>query len=334
MVATIYEVARRAGVSIATVSRVFSRPEVVADATRLRVHAAAEELGYRPSAAARAMARGGAGSLGVLVHDLADPFQAAIVKGVQRETRRAGLPLLCAEYGEQPADELTVLRGMARQADGLLLYSMRTPDNPELINAVDGLCPTILIDNPAPGVPAVLMSTADGLAQAVDHLQALGHHAVVHLAGAPTRAYPIRDRRRAVEAGCRRRDLGLTVLGPFQPTFESGVRAADLVIAGAATAVIAFNDEMALGVIRRLTERGVRVGSDVSVIGVGDTGFAHQVTPALTTVRLPCLEAGATAVRLLLDLLAGKQDTANERITLSTELIVRSSTGVAATTRV
>jgi DNA-binding LacI/PurR family transcriptional regulator len=323
----VYEVARRAGVSIATVSRVFTRPQVVADATRLRVQAAADELGYAPSAAARAMARGGAGLLGLLVHDLANPFHAAIVKGVQREARRAGLLLHCADYGDQPADEVTVIRELVKQVDGLLLYSLRPPDDPQLAEAV-GLGPTVLIDNPVPAVPAVLMSSADGIAQAVEHLQALHHESLVYLSGAPPQAYPAVDRRRAVEDSCRRRSLDLTVLGPFRPTFESGVRAADLVLATEATAVIAFNDQMALGLIRRLTERGVRVGTELSVVGVDDSWVAGQVTPSLTTIRMPCAQAGALAARRLIDGMAGKRDT-GEKITLPTELIVRSSAGPA-----
>ncbi len=324
-----YEVARRAGVSIATVSRVFTRPQIVADATRLRVQAAANELGYAPSATARAMAKGRAGAIGLLVQDLADPFHAAIVKGVQREVRRAGLLLHCADHGDSPADEPMVLRELAEQVDGLLLYTLRSPDDPELTGAIGRRVPTVLIDNPAPAAPAVLMSTADGFAQAVEHLWALGHDEVVYVTGNPPQAYPATDRLRAVEVSCRRHDLGLTVLGPFRPTFESGVRAADLVIAAEGTAVIAYNDQMALGLIRRLTERGVRVGPGLSVVGVDDTWVARQVTPALTTVRMPCAQAGAAAARLLIDLTAGRQHSAHERITLSTELIVRASTGPA-----
>jgi LacI family transcriptional regulator len=103
------------------------------------------------------------------------------------------------------------------------------------------------------------------------------------------------------------------------------VRAADLVVARGSTAVVAFSDQMALGLIRRLTERGVRVGADVSVVGVDDIWIAAQVTPALTTVRMPCAEAGATATRLLVERI--DRDAAASAVVLPTELIVRSSTG-------
>jgi DNA-binding LacI/PurR family transcriptional regulator len=133
------------------------------------------------------------------------------------------------------------------------------------------------------------------------------------------------DRRRNIEASCARAGVELAVVGPFFPGFESGVRAADLVIAEGSTAVVAFSDQMALGVVRRLTERGVRVGADISVVGVDDIWIAAQVTPALTTVRMPCADAGAAATRLIIDRIDGGATTS--RVVLPTELIVRSSTG-------
>ena len=143
------------------------------------------------------------------------------------------------------------------------------------------------------------MSTAEGVDQAVAHLAALGHRGLTYLDAAPTTMFTSLDRRRNIETSCARAGVELAVVGPFSPSFESGVRAADLVIAEGSTAVVAFSDQMALGVVRRLTERGVRVGADVSVVGVDDIWIAAQVTPALTTVRMPCADAGATATRLL-----------------------------------
>jgi DNA-binding LacI/PurR family transcriptional regulator len=130
-----------------------------------------------------------------------------------------------------------------------------------------------------------------------------------------------------VEAACGRAGVALSVVGPFSPGFESGVRAADLAVAQGSTAVVAFSDQMALGVVRRLTERDVRVGADVSVVGVDDIWIAAQVTPALTTVRMPCAEAGAAAARLLVRRI--ENDAPLQSVVLPTELIVRASTGPA-----
>jgi DNA-binding LacI/PurR family transcriptional regulator len=168
------------------------------------------------------------------------------------------------------------------------------------------------------------MSTADGIDQAVDHLAALGHRSLTYVDGAPTTMFTSLDRRRNVESSCARAGVALSVVGPFSPTFESGVRAADLVVASRSTAVVAFSDQMALGVVRRLSERGMRVGVDVSVVGVDDIWIAAQVTPALTTVRMPCAEAGTAAARLLVQRI---DDAPTESVVLPTELIVRASTG-------
>jgi DNA-binding LacI/PurR family transcriptional regulator len=323
---TVHDVARRAGVSIATVSRVFGRPDAVAEATRHRVLAAAGELGYAPNTSARALVRGRTGYLGLLVHDLANPFYATIAKAAQLEARHRGLALFCADYGDRPDEELTLAKEMARHVDGLLLYPSQPADD-ALRAATADLGPAVLIDSPVEGVPHVVMSTAEGVDQAVTHLAALGHRGLVYLDAAPTSMFTSIDRRRNIEASCARAGIELNVLGPFSPGFESGVRAADLVIGEGATAVVAFSDQMALGVVRRLTERGVRVGADVSVVGVDDIWIAAQVTPALTTVRMPCAEAGAAATRLLADAVDHPAGTPASRLVLPTELIVRSSTG-------
>jgi DNA-binding LacI/PurR family transcriptional regulator len=175
------------------------------------------------------------------------------------------------------------------------------------------------------------MSTADGIDQAAHHLAALGHRGLTYVDAAPTTMFTSLDRRRNVEAACARAGLALVVVGPFSPTFESGVRAADQAVAQDATAVLAFSDQMALGLVRRLTERGVRVGHGVSVVGVDDIWIAAQVTPALTTVRMPCAAAGSAATRLLLQRIDG--DAPASTVVLQTELIVRASTGPAPTGR-
>jgi LacI family transcriptional regulator len=327
---TVHDVARRAGVSIATVSRVFGRPDAVAAPTRERVLTAADELGYTPNTTARALQRGRTGYLGLLVHDLANPFYATVAKAAQLEARRSGLALFCADYGDRPAEELDLAREMARHVDGLLLYPSQPVDD-ALRAVVAGLGPAVLLDSPVTGTPTVLMSTADGIDQAVDHLAALGHRGLTYVDAAPSAMFTSQDRRRNVERSCARAGLALAVVGPFSPTFDAGVRAADLAVAQGSTAVLAFSDQMALGVVRRLTERGVRVGADISVVGVDDIWIAAQVTPALTTVRMPCAEAGTAGTRLLLQRIDG--DAPASTVVLPTELIVRASTGPAPTRR-
>jgi DNA-binding LacI/PurR family transcriptional regulator len=321
-VTTIRTVAAQAGVSPSTVSRVFARPEIVAEDARRRVLAAAAELGYRPNPVARSLARGRTGNLGLLVPDIANPFFGPLIKAVQKQASRSDLSLFVADSDEHADDELALARAMAKQVDGLVLASSRMRD--EDVRDLTALAPVVTVSRRVDGVPAVLTPPDEGLRQAVDHLHALGHRAVVYLSG-PTEFYANRERLAALHAACGARAMELVELGPFQPRFEAGVRAADLVLAENATAVLAYNDQIALGLMSRLTERGHRVGPDVSVVGIDDSWIARMVTPSLTTVRVPGDDAGVAAVRLLTDLAVRPFDEP-PTVSLPTELMVRAST--------
>jgi DNA-binding LacI/PurR family transcriptional regulator len=320
--ATIRAVAAAAGVSRSTVSRVFTQPDIVAEDARHRVLAAADALGYRPNPVARSLARGRTGNLGLLVPDLANPFFAPMIKSVQRQARSHDLALLVADSDEIVDEELVLAQAMAKQVDGLILASPRLDET--RLREIARAKPVVIISRDVGGIPAVLTPPDNGLGQAVDHLAALGHDALVYLAG-PPEAYANTERRRVLHAACRRRNLPLTELGPFQPRFDAGIRAADLVLAQRATAVVAYNDQVALGLMAMLANRGCRVGRDISVIGIDDTSMARQANPPLTTVRVPADEAGAAAVRLLVGRHGTGADAA-ARIVLPTELMVRAST--------
>jgi DNA-binding LacI/PurR family transcriptional regulator len=319
--ATISDVAARAGVSRSTVSRVFLQPQVVAEDARRRVLAAAEALGYQPSPVARSLRRGRTGNLGLVVPDIANPFFPPLIKAVQRQARRHQMALFVADSDEHADDELALVRAMAKQVDGLILASPRVGED-DLRQLLDGT-PTVVINRRLDGIPAVITTAQQGLTQAVEHLVALGHRHVVYLAG-PQHAYSNQRREQALAVACRAHGVELSELGPFEPHFESGVRAGDLVLAQQASAVVAYNDQIALGLLARLAERGCRVGPDLSVVGIDDTWLARMASPALTTVRVPADAAGAAAVRLMLDVLAGSA--AGTPVELPTELVVRSST--------
>jgi DNA-binding LacI/PurR family transcriptional regulator len=320
---TIRKVAARAGVSPSTVSRVFGRPEIVAEAARQRVLAAAHELGYQPNPVARSLALGRTGNLGLVVPDIANPFFGPVIKAVQREAQRQGKALFVADSDEQVNDERTQARAMAKQVDGLILASPREPQ--DQLREILRSTPVVVINRRIDGVPAVLTSPDEGLAQAVGHLVALGHTDVLYLAG-PQHAYSNGVRRLALQRACREQNVALREVGPFEPHFESGLRAAGPVLARGAQAVIAYNDQIALGLMSRLSARGCQVGSDVSVIGIDDTWIARLANPPLTTVHVPAAAAGTAAVRLLIGL-STSGDPPDLLVELRTELIVRSSTG-------
>lgn len=322
---SIREVAARAGVSTATVSRVFTQPQAVATDTRRRVMTAAEELRYSPHPAASSLAGGRTGNLGVVVPDVANSFSAVVTKAVDRQARREGYALFVAGSDEVVHDEETSSRALAQQVDGLLLVSPRMPDDALL--ALAGVTPVVVLNRVLDGIPAVLTNLYEATGHAVEHLHALGHRSVVYLAGPDGYANDVRLR--GFRDSCRRLGVEGLELGPFAARFQEGVRAADLVAATAATAVVAYNDEIAVGVVNRLADRGIGVPGDISVVGFDDTQLAEMVTPRLTTVRIPAATAGTAAIEMLLDLVRGREAGLRSPRELSAELVVRSSTGPA-----
>jgi LacI family transcriptional regulator/LacI family repressor for deo operon, udp, cdd, tsx, nupC, and nupG len=321
---TIRDVAARAGVSPATVSRVYTQPDAVAAETRRRVLAAAEELRYAPNPVARSLAQRRTGNLGIVVPDIANSFSAVVIKAVQQEARRAGYALFVAASDELADDEERWARALAPQVDGLLLASPVQPDT--CLRELAGLVPLVVTNRLLDGIPAVLTQAAQATGHAVEHLHALGHRRLVYLTGPDGYSNDVRVA--GLRASCARLGLEPTLLGPFPARFSSGVRAADLVIAAGVSAVVAFNDDIAAGLLNRFADRGVRVPDDVSVVGHDDTALAEMVTPRLTTVRIPAAAAGATAAQMLLHLVRGDERSA-QKYELSAELIVRASTGPA-----
>jgi DNA-binding LacI/PurR family transcriptional regulator len=320
----IRDVAARAGVSPATVSRVFTQPDAVSAETRQRVLAVAEEMRYTPHPVARSLARGRTGTIGIVVPDIANAFSAVITKAVQEEARRDGCALFVSGSDEQAEDEERSARAMAPQVDGLLLVSPLMPDT--ALRELADVVPVVLTNRLIEGIAAVVMDAFEAVGHAVEHLHALGHRRIVYLAG-PSGSYSNEMRLRGYRAACERLGMEAAELGPFTARFSAGVRAADLVLASGATAVLAYNDEVAVGVINRLYDRGVRVPADLSIVGFDDTSLAEMVTPRLTTVRLPASAVGREAVRLLLDTIAGRAPSRRAPLTLSAELVIRASTG-------
>ena len=182
---TIRDVAARAGVSAATVSRVFSRPESVTLETRRRVLTAAEHLRYTPHPVARSLARGDTGNLGLVVPDIAVAFCAVVTKAVSQRARRDGYALFVADSDEPSTgltvDDLRSAHAMAKQVDGLLLLSPTAPDDD--LRALAATVPLVVINRELAEVPTVLMPSADGAVSAVEHLHALGHRRLAYLAG-------------------------------------------------------------------------------------------------------------------------------------------------------
>jgi DNA-binding LacI/PurR family transcriptional regulator len=312
---TILDVAARAGVHAATVSRALNRPEVVAPATRARVEEAVRELGFVPNRAARGLITGRTGNVAVIVPDITNPFFALLVRSIERAARSADLQVLLVDTGERSEEEELAARRLAPEVDGLVVVSPR-----KLHRLPDGGAtpPTVFVNRPVRGRASVVMRSASAAADALDHLAALGHRRVVHVGGPPG-SWAARERRDAVVRTGARLGMAVRTVPADEPTVDGASAAVDVIVDDGATAVMAFNDQLALGVIAGLVRRGRRVPEDVSVVGCDDVPLAELVAPPLTTITMPTREAGEAAV----DLLAGEPAT----VELSGALVVRGSTG-------
>ncbi|MBD8079393.1 substrate-binding domain-containing protein [Cellulosimicrobium arenosum] len=307
---TARDVAREIGVSVSTVSRALAEPDRVATETRDRVVAAASRLGYRPNRAASGLRAGRTGALGLVVPDLENPYFASITKGVQARARRTGHAVFVVDAGEDPVLEPELVAGLRSQTDGLVLCSPRAVVA-DLEAARDA--PVVLVNLRIDDVPSVSTDDTRGVVLAVEHLRALGHRRVAYVGG-PERSWSDGRRRAGLElAQSRCPDVETVALGAFRPRVEGGRAAADLVVASGATAVLAYNDLVALGLVARLRERGVSVPEDLSVVGFDDTFVATLSSPPLTTVRTDLAQLGARAVDRLLAALDARRPTRSTR---------------------
>jgi LacI family repressor for deo operon, udp, cdd, tsx, nupC, and nupG len=328
----IFEVARRAGVSTATVSRVLSHPNMVTARTRRKVMKAVELLGYVPNSTAKNLRMLRSGKILVTVPDISNPFFALILQGIEDAAQRAGYAVLVGDTQHDVKREegyASMLK--SREADGLIFLGHRLPTeaanfvhaaNPQGAPVVNG-CEF----SPDLGVPSVHIDNAKAASEAMDHLYRLGHRRIGVVTG-PLISPLSRDRLLGTKSCARKRKAGsdcIVVNGDF--SIESGVVAAERLLGkeDRPTAIFCFNDEMAMGVIETAKRKGLRVPADLSVVGFDDIRFARCVDPPLTTIAQPMRAIGEGTVRLLLEILSGRA-TPPDSVTLPHTLIVRSST--------
>ncbi|GAB2462840.1 LacI family DNA-binding transcriptional regulator [Promicromonospora xylanilytica] len=325
---TVHDVAKAAGVSISTVSRALSAPERVAADTRERVTRVAAELGYRPNHAASGLRMGRTHAVGLVVPDLENPYFASVTKGVQARARAEGYEVFVADSDEDADAEPELIGALAARTDGVIVTSPRSAEG-TLSAALEGV--TAVLANrelpPSAGAgafPYIAVDDADGVAQVLGHLFALGHRSIGVAAG-PVSSWSGGRRVAGLFKAAELRDVELVELGNFQPYFAGGVQAADHALASGVTAVAAFNDLMALGILDRLRHRGVDVPGEMSVVGFDDVQLATVVSPALTTVHAPLARLGRRAVDLLLARLRGGTPASTQL--LPVELMIRGSSG-------
>lgn len=326
-VPTIRDVAELAGVATSTVSRALSKPDRVNRHTRERIEEAAAQLNYVPSSQARGLSSGRTNTVAVLVPDITNPFYFDIIRGTQHQLKAAGLTQLLVDTEESNEMELEALHKMRRSADGFILAASRLTD--AQLAEVAGSQPLVTINRASADAPSVVIDTPSAIIQALEHLVSLGHQRVCYVSGPPT-SWSNSRRWKIFEEDSAQRGLQTHRIGPFVPKTTSGAAAADAAVRTGATACIAFNDLLAIGMLQRLRERGIRVPEDMSIIGCDDIFGADFCNPPLTTISSPIEQAGRVAVSMLLSQLNPFQGGTTRRLAvMPTHLTVRGSTGPA-----
>jgi len=349
--ASIKDVARRAGVSTATVSHVINKTRFVRDETRQKVLDVIEELNYQPSAIARGLATNSTLTIGVVVSDITNPFFTAMVRSIQDELNEHAYHALILNTDEDPERENDVLRLLAaRQIDGLIITPTGVRSE-QLIQMALANLPIVLLDRGTPGVeaPVVGVDNEEGAYEATKHLLEAGHcriAALVGLEAITTQLDRANGYRRALQEAGISIDEALIVHAdprfyknqPAQFAMATPPRRATnlqmtpiafqalqqiLDLSDGTTAIFVANNQMTVGALHALKERGLRCPEDISLISFDDHDWALVFSPSLTVVRQPTYRLGLAAAKLLMKLING--EAIEQPSPLPVELIIRES---------
>ncbi len=329
---TVKEVAELAGVSTATVSRVLSNAGGVRKELIRRVRSAAHKLGYQPNSAARNLRARTTRTLGMVFPDIENPFYASVIAGAEEMLQNAGYSLLLANYGEDPKREqiqLATLR--AERVAGILFAASCKPSVDYQFSLDAGIALVAVARVPAGlNVDLVTVSNQEGARHAIEHLLSLGHRRIGFVDG-PISLSTTRDRKSGYEQALR--EAGVPVVSELMicADFSQHTGGYDAVskllsVPKRPTAILVVSNNMALGVLQGLQDRGIQVPTDMAVVGFGDTPSAALLRSPLTVVAQPAREIGTTSARLLLERLQ-YPNRPRRSIVLDTQLIVRESCG-------
>jgi len=326
-VATLEMVARAAGVSPSTVSRIINGTAAVSSERRLAVERAIARLDFRPNPAARGLASGRSMTVGVVTQAIDSPYYGEGLRGIEAHLQANGYaPLFMSGHWSARDEERALAQFAARRVDGVIFFAGRLGD--KALAAFARLVPTVVTGRrlAGPGLASLKADDEEGARLATRHLAGLGHRRIAFLAG-PGDNLDARER----EAGYRRAlaeagiafDAGLVATGDFHES--GGLQAVNRLLDRGArfTALFCANDQMAQGACLALARRGLRVPADVSVVGFDDLPGSSYTIPPLTTVRQSVFTLGECAARALLEMIGGRAP----RLALpAVELVVREST--------
>lgn len=330
---TIEDVAKIAGVSIATVSRALQSPKKVAETTRHKVLEAVAQTGYTANAMARSLRMRRSNMILILAPDVGDPNFSNILVGLETEALKRGYGVLIGNTQNDPEREADYLNFItSNQADGMILLTGHLPLGLAQPLAAGRLPPVVAVNEPVPQkeVPFVGVQNFEGARVATDYLLAQGHKRIAFIGHSTSkRVNGMREEGYRAALNAAKMPIDPLLIMDCDGSTESGRAATEhmFVRDTLPTAFFCVNDATALGVLIALTARGYNLPDDFSVMGFDDISFASFVTPPLTTMKQPRLDIGQAAMDLLLMLLEGKEPSQRE-VLLKPELIVRNSVRV------
>lgn len=325
----IRDVAREAGVSVATVSRALSDPDKVSQASLNKVHAAIDRVGYRPNMLARSFRSAKSYAIVVLVPDITNPFFSEVIRSIEDRAQQKGYAVLLGDTrGLAEREKEYIRRVETRMADGVIQLRPDGPDHPTYLPA-DIQCVNVCGCESTQG-PRVRIDNRGAARSVVEYLISLGHKRIGVISGLKGNPHTI-DRlagyQEALDAAGIAFDPNLIAEGDF--TTWSGLNSAKqfCTMTERPTAVFCLNDEMAIGAIQTFKSHGLKVPEDISVTGFDDISYARYCDPSLTTVAQPAEEMGKLGMDMLLRLIEG-QELAQEENVLPAEFVIRKSTAV------
>jgi LacI family transcriptional regulator len=319
--ATIYDIAELAGVNPSTVSRALNKPGRINAVTEAKIREAAKRLNYRPNPMARSLPTGRTKMLAVIVADITNPMFFDAVRGAELTASTSGYTTVIAESQESSRNEAAALERIIPAVDGVVLATTRLGE--QEIESIAKSKPVVLMNRRVRGVVDVVPDVLPGIQDAIRHLKELGHTQIAFVAG-PTAAWMSTHRWQLILDAALDEGLRVVEIGPNEPTFEGGKQAMKLVHASGVSAVIAYNDLIAIGLMKAAQHLGLVVPQDLSIIGFDDIFGAELTTPALTTIKSPLELAGQQAVSRLLAMLDGTE--LPKLGSLATQLVLRQST--------
>jgi LacI family transcriptional regulator len=329
--ATIADVARRAGVSVSTVSHVVNGTRRVSPATASAVRAIIDDVGYSPNALARALKIASTRSVGIAISAISNPYFSDIIRAIQAECARLGMDVFLSDTEDDPVRELQVVTALRqRRVDGVILAPSADPDRRALAYLSAANLPCVLVDRtPDAEFDQVGVNNREAMRALVEHVAARGHRRIGYIAGNPgfeTTLERIAGYHDALRAVGRAPDDSHIITGSATTDCATAATLSLLDLPDPPTALVAGNNLATIGVMRALRARGLRVPSDISVVGFDDFEWADCFEPRLTLVAQPCAEIGARAASLLMERIADPEGP-RRTIRLDARLVERDSCG-------